>query len=255
MKNENQIMIKIKDIHKSFGFKQVLAGVNLEVKKGETMVIIGQSGAGKSVLLKLIIGIMKPDHGEIYIDGTEITGLTEEQRLRLNRKFGMVFQGAALFDSMTVAENVAFGLERHLKLGQDEIRRIVRESLELVGLRGVENLMPHELSGGMKKRVGLARAIAYRPEIMLYDEPSTGIDPIRADAINEMINKFKKEMGMTSIVITHDMASAYRVADRIAMLYGGRIIEVGTPEEIRTSSNPIVQQFIRGEARGPIESW
>jgi len=167
----------------------------------------------------------------------------------------MVFQGAALFDSMTVAENVAFGLERHLKLSPDEIRRIVRESLELVGLRGVENLMPHELSGGMKKRVGLARAIAYRPEIMLYDEPSTGIDPIRADAINKMINKFKREMGMTSIVITHDMASAYGVADRMAMLYGGRIIEVGTREEIRSSSNPIVQQFIRGEARGPIESW
>ncbi len=219
------------------------------------MVVIGQSGAGKSVLLKLIIGIMKPDRGEIYVDGTEITRLNEEERLRLNRKFGMVFQGAALFDSMTVAENVAFGLERHLKLEADQIRKIVRESLELVGLRGVENLMPHQLSGGMKKRVGLARAIAYRPEIMLYDEPSTGIDPIRADAINEMINKFKKEMGITSIVITHDMASAYRVADRMAMLYGGRIVEVGTPEEIRRSAKAIVQQFIRGEAHGPIESW
>lgn len=252
---QNQIMIKIKNLHKSFGQKQVLAGVDLEVKKGETMVVIGQSGAGKSVLLKLIIGIMKPDQGEIYIDGTEITGLKEEERLRLNRKFGMVFQGAALFDSMTVAENVAFGLERHLQLEANQIRKIVRESLELVGLRGVENLMPHQLSGGMKKRVGLARAIAYRPEIMLYDEPSTGIDPIRADAINEMINKFKKEMGMTSIVITHDMASAYRVADRMAMLYGGRIIEVGTPEEIRQSPQAIVQQFIRGEAHGPIESW
>lgn len=255
MNGQNQIMIKIKDLHKSFGHKQVLAGVDLEVKKGETMVVIGQSGAGKSVLLKLIIGIMKPDRGEIYIDGLEITGLKEEERLRLNRKFGMVFQGAALFDSMTVAENVAFGLERHLKLSADQIRKIVRESLELVGLRGVENLMPHQLSGGMKKRVGLARAIAYRPEIMLYDEPSTGIDPIRADAINEMINKFKKEMGVTSIVITHDMASAYRVADRMAMLYGGRIIEVGTPEEIRQSPKAIVQQFIRGEAHGPIESW
>lgn len=255
MSLQNQIMIEIRDLHKSFGNKQVLAGVELEVKKGETMVVIGQSGAGKSVLLKLIIGIMKPDRGEIYVDGTEITRLNEEERLRLNRKFGMVFQGAALFDSMTVAENVAFGLERHLKLEADQIRKIVRESLELVGLRGVENLMPHQLSGGMKKRVGLARAIAYRPEIMLYDEPSTGIDPIRADAINEMINKFKKEMGITSIVITHDMASAYRVADRMAMLYGGRIVEVGTPEEIRRSAKAIVQQFIRGEAHGPIESW
>lgn len=255
MSQQKQIMIKIKDLHKSFGHKQVLAGVDLEVKKGETMVVIGQSGAGKSVLLKLIIGIMKPDRGEIYVDGTEITGLKEEERLRLNRKFGMVFQGAALFDSMTVAENVAFGLERYLKLKADQIRKIVRESLELVGLRGVENLMPHQLSGGMKKRVGLARAIAYRPEIMLYDEPSTGIDPIRADAINEMINKFKREMEVTSIVITHDMASAYRVADRMAMLYGGRIMEIGTPEEIRRSPNAIVQQFIRGEAHGPIESW
>ncbi len=255
MDRQNQIMIKIKDLHKSFGNKPVLAGIDLEVKKGETMVVIGQSGAGKSVLLKLIIGIMKPDRGEIYLDGLEITGLNEEERLRLNRKLGMVFQGAALFDSMTVAENVAFGLKRHLKLKEDEIRKIVRQSLELVGLRGVENLMPHQLSGGMKKRVGLARAIAYRPEIMLYDEPSTGIDPIRADAINEMINQFKKELGMTSIVITHDMASAYRVADRIAMLYGGRIIEVGTPDEIRKSDNAIVQQFIRGEASGPIESW
>jgi len=252
---QNQIMINLIDLHKSLGGKKVLAGVNLEVRRGETMVVIGQSGAGKSVLLKLIIGIMKPDQGQILIDGSEITGLSEEERLRLNRKFGMVFQGAALFDSMTVAENVAFGLERHRRLGARQVREMVSEALNLVGLRGVEQLMPHELSGGMKKRVGLARAIAYRPEIMLYDEPSTGIDPIRADAINEMINKFKKEMGVTSIVITHDMASAFRVADRIAMLYSGRIIEVGTPEEIRHSQNPVVQQFIRGEARGPIESW
>lgn len=248
-------MIRIENLHKSFGEKKVLNGVNLEVRKGETMVVIGQSGAGKSVLLKLIIGVLKPDQGKIYIDGLEITSLPDEERLRLNRKLGMVFQGAALFDSMTVAENVAFGLERHLRLPPEEVKRIVKESLEMVGLKGVENLMPHQLSGGMKKRVGLARAMAYRPDIMLYDEPSTGIDPIRADAINEMINKFKKEMGITSIVITHDMASAYKVADRMAMLYGGRIIEVGTPEEIRRSSNPIVQQFIRGEAYGPIENW
>ncbi len=248
-------MIKVADVHKSLGGKPVLAGVDLEVRKGETMVVIGQSGAGKSVLLKLVIGIMTPDRGEIFIDGHEITRLSAEERLRLNRKVGMVFQAAALFDSMTVAENVAFGLERHCRLEKEKIKKIVGEALEMVGLKGVENLMPHQLSGGMKKRVGLARAIAYRPEIMLYDEPSTGIDPIRADAINEMINKFKKEMGVTSVVITHDMASAYRVADRMAMLYGGRIIEVGTPEEFRRSQNPIIQQFIRGEAHGPVESW
>lgn len=255
MELTREIMIKVADVHKSLGGKPVLAGVNLEVRKGETMVIIGQSGAGKSILLKLIIGIMNPDRGEIFLDGHEITRLTGEERLRLNRKVGMVFQAAALFDSMTVAENVAFGLERHCRLGPQEIKKIVSEALEMVGLRGIENLMPHQLSGGMKKRVGLARAIAYRPEIMLYDEPSTGIDPIRADAINEMINKFKQELGVTSIVITHDIASAYRVADRMAMLYGGRIIEVGTPEEFRRSQNPVIQQFIRGEAHGPIESW
>lgn len=251
----DEIMIKVVDVHKSLGGKPVLAGVDLEVRKGETMVVIGQSGAGKSVLLKLVIGILTPDRGEIFIDGHEITRLSAEERLRLNRKVGMVFQAAALFDSMTVAENVAFGLERHCRLEKEKIKKIVGEALEMVGLKGVENLMPHQLSGGMKKRVGLARAIAYRPEIMLYDEPSTGIDPIRADAINEMINKFKKEMGVTSVVITHDMASAYRVADRMAMLYGGRIIEVGTPEEFRRSQNPIIQQFIRGEAHGPVESW
>lgn len=250
-----EVMIKVADVHKSLGGKPVLAGVNLEVRKGETMVVIGQSGAGKSVLLKLIIGLMTPDRGEIFLDGHEITRLSGEERLRLNRRVGMVFQAAALFDSMTVAENVAFGLERHCRLGPQEIKKVVSEALEMVGLRGIENLMPHQLSGGMKKRVGLARAIAYRPEIMLYDEPSTGIDPIRADAINEMINKFKQELKVTSIVITHDMASAYRVADRMAMLYGGRIIEVGTPEEFRRSRNPVIQQFIRGEAHGPIESW
>jgi phospholipid/cholesterol/gamma-HCH transport system ATP-binding protein len=165
----------------------------------------------------------------------------------------MLFQGAALFDSMTVAENVRFGLDRYSKLSEAEIRQRVAESLELVGLKGAECLLPSELSGGMKKRVGLARAIAYRPEIMLYDEPSTGIDPIRADAINDLINKLKCDMGITSVVITHDMVSSYKIADRIAMLFEGRVIEVGTPEEIRGSPNPIIQQFIHGQAEGPIK--
>ena len=247
-------MIQIIDLYKSFGPKKVLQGVNLTVEKGETMVVIGQSGSGKSVLLKHLIGLLKPDSGKVYIDGTEITRLKEGELQKLSQKFGMLFQGAALFDSMTVGQNVSFGLERHTHLSDEEIRAKVAESLEKVGLRGIEGMMPHELSGGMKKRVGLARAIAYDPEIMLYDEPSTGIDPIMADAINDLINKLKKEMVVTSVVITHDMVSSYKVADRIAMLYQGRIIAIGTPDEIKSSGNPFVQQFIHGEAEGPIKT-
>ncbi len=246
-------MIRVVDVHKSFGPKKVLRGVNLTVEKGETMVVIGQSGVGKSVLLKMIIGLLKPDAGKIFVEGEEITRLKEEELQRVTRKIGLLFQGAALFDSMTVAENVRFGLERHRSYPREVIDQMVKESLARVGLSGVENLMPHQLSGGMKKRVGLARAIAYQPDIMLYDEPSTGIDPIRADAINELINRLKMEMGVTSMVITHDLASSYKVADKIAMLYDGQIIEVGTPEEIRRSQNPIIQQFIQGKAEGPIK--
>ncbi len=248
-------MIRIVDLSKSFGAKRVLDGLSLEIETGETMVIIGQSGSGKSVLLKLLIGILTPDCGEIFIDGTNATALARDERQRLTRKFGMLFQGAALFDSMTVAQNVAFGLERYSDLPRAKVRAKVTESLELVGLRGVEHLMPFELSGGMKKRVGLARAIAYAPEIMLYDEPSTGIDPIRADAINELILMLKREMRVTSVVITHDITSASKVADRMAMLYLGRIIAVGTPDEFRRSSNAVVQQFIHGRAEGPIKTW
>jgi phospholipid/cholesterol/gamma-HCH transport system ATP-binding protein len=245
-------MIKIVDLYKSFGTKPVLRGVDLEIETGETMVVIGQSGSGKSVLLKHLIGILKPDKGEIFIDGLEITRLREEELQRITRKFGMLFQAAALFDSLTVGENVSFGLERYTDHSPAEIRRIVAESLNKVGLNDIEGLMPFELSGGMKKRVGLARAIAYGPEIILYDEPSTGIDPIRADAINDLINDLKRDLCVTSVVITHDMVSSYKVADRIAMLYEGRIIEIGTPAEIQASSNPIIRQFIHGQARGPI---
>lgn len=247
--------IKIDNLYKSFGQKQVLKGVNLEVEEGEIMVIIGQSGSGKSVLLKHIIGIMKPDAGEIYVDGQVMNAFTERELLKMSRKFGMLFQGSALFDSLTVEENVAFGLRRHTTLSDEEIKKVVRSSLERVGLRDIEHLLPYELSGGMKKRVGLARAIAYGPEIILYDEPTTGLDPIRADAINNLILQLKRDLNVTSIVITHDMNSTYKVADRIAMLYEGRIIEVGSTEEIRNSPNPIVQQFINGRATGPIAEW
>jgi phospholipid/cholesterol/gamma-HCH transport system ATP-binding protein len=248
-------MIKIINLEKSFGENAVLRGINLTVEKGETMVVIGQSGSGKSVLLKHLIGLLRPDAGEVYIDGVEITRLREDDLQRTTRKFGLLFQGAALFDSMTVAENVRFGLDRYTRYTETEIKKAVAESLDMVGLRKVEDLMPYELSGGMKKRVGLARAIAYRPEIMLYDEPSTGIDPIRADAINDLINKLKREMKVTSVVITHDMVSSYKIADKIAMLYQGRIIEVGTPEEIQSSANPVIQQFIHGHADGPIRNF
>lgn len=248
-------MIRIVDLHKSFGPTPVLRGVDLEITRGETMVIIGQSGSGKSVLLKHLMGILKPDKGEIWIDGLEITRLRDEEILRITKKFGMLFQAAALFDSMTVGANVAFGLERHTDHSPEEVRRIVAESLERVGLKGIEDLMPYELSGGMKKRVGLARAIAYRPEIILYDEPSTGLDPIRADSINDLIIQTKQDLCATSVVITHDMVSSYKVADRIAMLYEGRIIETGTSAEIQASANPVVRQFIHGRAHGPITNW
>jgi phospholipid/cholesterol/gamma-HCH transport system ATP-binding protein len=248
-------MIEIQSLTKSFGRKAVLRGINLSIRKGETLAVIGQSGSGKSVLIKHMIGLMQPDQGKILIDGTDICCLSEKAMYDVRRKFGLLFQAAALFDSLTVAKNVSFGLERYRNYSADKIREIVKDSLDKVGLRDVEELMPYELSGGMKKRVGLARAIAYGPEIMLYDEPSTGIDPIRADAINDLIIRTQKEMNVTSVVITHDMTSAYKVADRIAMLYNGEIVQMGAPEEIKNSVNPIVQQFIHGSAEGPIKEY
>jgi phospholipid/cholesterol/gamma-HCH transport system ATP-binding protein len=248
-------MIRFNDVHKSFGPKRVLTGLNLEIRTGETLAVIGQSGSGKSVLLKILIGILDPERGKVFVDDVEVTALGRDERQATARKFGMLFQAAALFDSLNVAENVAFGLRRRTRLSEKEIAGLVADSLAKVGLRGIEKLMPHELSGGMRKRVGLARASAYRPEIILYDEPSTGLDPIRADAINDLILLLQKEMGVTSIVITHDMVSAYKVADRIAMLYGGKIIAVGPPEEIRHSPDPVVQQFLQGRAEGPIKDF
>ena len=248
-------MIRVVDLHKSFGDNKVLQGVNLHLKERETLVIIGQSGCGKSVLLKHIMGLLKPDRGKVYVDGVDITVLDDDELHKITRKFGMLFQGTALFDSLTVGQNVSFGLERYTDYSKEKIKEIVRENLAKVGLRKIEHLMPFELSGGMRKRVGLARAIAYNPDIILYDEPSTGIDPIRADAINDLIIRMKKEMNAGELIITHDMVSAYKVADRIGMLYEGKIIEIGSPEEIRNSQNPVVQQFIRGSAEGPIENW
>lgn len=245
-------MIEIIDVHKSFDGKPVLKGVNLTINKGETFTIIGRSGEGKSVLLKHIIGLLTPDKGKIIIDGEDISCYNSRQMTRLRRRFGMLFQGSALFDSMTVDENVGLGLREHTNIIEDEIKSIIREKLMQVGLFGVGYLKPAELSGGMKKRVGLARALAMDPEFVLYDEPTTGLDPIMADAINGLIINLQRKLNITSIAVTHDMVSAFKISDRIAMLYKGKIIFVGTPGEVKISDDLIVQQFINGKASGPI---
>lgn len=245
-------MIAVKDVVRSFNGRLVLNQLTLEVHKGETLVIIGRSGCGKSVLLKHIMGILKPDNGEIWVDGVNIVGLTAKQLNQLRMRFGMVFQGSALFDSMTVGENVGFALLEHTDLSQKVIRERVEESLELVGLKGIQDLKPSELSGGMKKRVALARAICIRPEVVLYDEPTTGLDPIMADAINDLITHLHDKLKVTSIAVTHDMTSAYKIGTRIAMMYQGQIIQMGTPDEIRNTKDPVVKQFITGSSSGPM---
>lgn len=246
-------MIELIDLHKSFGGNYVLRGASLKVEKGESMVVIGGSGSGKSVLIKHIIGTLKPEKGSVLIDGVNIATMSENELYETRKRFGMLFQMAALFDSMRVWENVAFALMRHGKLTEKDAKNMAIEKLRMVGLVGVENLMPSELSGGMKKRVGLARAIAHEPEILLYDEPTTGLDPIMADAINDLIIEMKQKLSVTSVAITHDMHSAYKIADRIAMLYEGRIIEIGTPDQIKNTDNAVVRQFITGSAVGPIK--
>lgn len=245
-------MIEIKNIRKAFDGHQVLDGVDLTIRTGETTVIIGRSGCGKSVLLKHIIGLLKPDFGHISIDSKDITKMGEKELNALRMKFGMLFQGAALFDSLNVMENVAFGMIEHTNASREVIRKRVEECLSLVGLKGIEHKKPAELSGGMRKRVGLARAIFLRPQIVLYDEPTTGVDPIMGDAINDLIVELHNKLKVTSIAVTHDMTSAYKIADRMAMLYNGKIIAVGTPDEIKNTKDPIVKQFITGASKGPI---
>ncbi|MDD3905965.1 MAG: ABC transporter ATP-binding protein [Candidatus Omnitrophica bacterium] len=245
-------MIEIINLCKSFNGHKVLDNLNLNIDTGETTVIIGRSGCGKSVLLKHIIGLLKPDSGQVIIDGKDVTRMDEKELSALRLKFGMLFQGAALFDSLSVFENVGFNLIEHTSSNKDEIAKAVKESLALVGLRGIEDKKPAELSGGMRKRVGLARAICMRPKILLYDEPTTGIDPIMGDAINELIVELHNKLKITGIAVTHDMTSAYKIADRIAMMYNGKIIINGTPDEIKAAKDPIVRQFITGASKGPI---
>lgn len=239
-------MIKLENVSMYFRGNQVLHDINLEVPQGEIMVIIGPSGSGKSTLLRLIVGLLKPTSGKIWINGQEISRLSEDNLNKLRLRIGMVFQYSALFDSMTVGENVAFGLREHTDMSEEEIGKVVRRKLRMVGLFGKENLMPNELSGGMKKRVSLARAIAINPEILLYDEPTAGLDPIMSGKIDRLITSTRRIMGVTSVVVTHQMSSAFNIADRIAMIHEGHIIEVGTVGQIKASENTIVQQFING---------
>lgn len=238
--------IRLIGVRKSFDSLAVLQGVDLAVAPGETITIIGGSGTGKSVLLRLIIGLVTPDGGRIWIDGEEITGRPEASLLPIRRKVGMLFQGSALFDSLTVAENVAFPLREHTRMSEAAIRERVREVLGLVGLPGVEEKEPAELSGGMKKRVGLARAIALQPRIILYDEPTTGLDPSNTEKIAELIMDLKEKLGVTSVVVTHDMHTAFKVSDRLALLHQGRIAVAGTPAEIEHSDSTLVRDFISG---------
>jgi len=252
LEDKGSIMIDVINLHKSFTGKKVLKGANLTIETGVTEVIIGRSGCGKSVLLKNIIGILKPDSGQVLIDGQDVTKLAGQGLKDLRMKFGMLFQGAALFDSLTVGENVGFNLIEHTDMSKHDIEKKVKESLALVDLHGIENLMPSELSGGMKKRVGLARAICMDPKIILYDEPTTGLDPIMADAVNDLIMHLHDKLEITSIIVTHDMVSAYKIASKIAMLYEGRIIAEGTPDEIKNTDSDTVKQFITGAAKGPI---
>ncbi|MEP6905567.1 MAG: ABC transporter ATP-binding protein [Gemmatimonadales bacterium] len=239
-------MIRLVDVHKSFGQKKVLEGFSLDIEEGETMVIIGYSGSGKSVAIKHIVGLLEPDIGTVFVDNQEVPTLSRQDLYALRSQIGYVFQFAALFDSMTIGDNVAMGLRKEHKLNEDEIGARVTESLALVDLPGVETKMPAELSGGMRKRVGIARAIARRPKYILYDEPTTGLDPVTSAVIDQLMVRMREKLGVTSIVITHDMRSAYTVGSRIAMLYEGKCRQVGTVEEIQHTKDPIVCQFIEG---------
>ena len=253
-------MIKVENLYKSFETKKVLQGVSLEVKDGETLVIIGGSGTGKSILLKNLVGLIKPDSGKIIIDGIDVTKTDKKNLREIQKKIGFLFQEAALFDSLTIEENVSFGMKNLTNLSEEEMKKRVSACLNMVGLSSeIEKLKPSALSGGMKKRVGLARSIAYQPKYIFYDEPTTGLDPIMSDVIGELINHLKKELKVSSIVVTHDMNSAYKIADRIIMLYLGKVIFEGTVEKLKqTIANPkstndkMLKQFVDGSSVGPI---
>ncbi|HEX6100763.1 MAG TPA: ABC transporter ATP-binding protein [Thermoanaerobaculia bacterium] len=244
--------ISLQHLYKAFDGKQVLNDMSIEVAQGESLVIVGGSGTGKSVTLKHIIGLLRPDQGRVLIAGEDITAMSEVELNRFRRHFGMAFQEGALFDSMSVFENIAFPLRRHTKMTEAEIRTRVEECLDDVHLHGVEKKRPSELSGGMRRRVGFARAISLKPDILLFDEPTTGLDPVISDVIADLIVEMDQKLGTTTVTITHDMKVAFKIADRVAMLHRGTIVEEGTPEEFQASKNPIVRQFIEGRAEGPL---
>ncbi|TGK13908.1 ABC transporter ATP-binding protein [Leptospira fletcheri] len=244
--------IEIVNMHKSFGTRKILRGMDLQVRKGETRVILGPSGTGKSVTLKHITGLLDPDAGECRIFGDKISGATETERKRLRSKMGVLFQSGALINWMTVFDNVALPLREHKLFPEEDIQRIVSEKLRLVDMTIAKDNYPNDISGGMKKRAGLARAIASNPEIILYDEPTSGLDPVMSNVINELIIRIRQETGAAQIVVTHDMSSAYMIADRISFFYGGQVLFTGTPEEVKTSDNEFVRQFVTGSTKGPM---
>lgn len=239
-------MIKLRQLKIAFGSKVVLNDIDLDVYKGETLAVIGPSGTGKSTVIKVLTGLLAPTSGSVMIDGQETSGFDDDRWDELRCHMGVVFQYSALFDFLSVGENVAFGLRRHFKLPEEEIQQRVAKLLAMVGMPGTQQLMPSELSGGMKKRVGLARALAMQPQVVFYDEPTSGLDPVMTMTISRLIRKTQSELGVTSVLVTHDMESAYYAADRIAMLYKGKIVQVGTPDEIKNSSNPVVYAFVNG---------
>jgi phospholipid/cholesterol/gamma-HCH transport system ATP-binding protein len=245
-------MISLQNVDKTLGGKKVLDDLSIDVARGEALVIVGGSGVGKSVTVKHMIGLMRPDRGHIIVDGQDICAMNAVELNRARRKFGMSFQEGALFDSMSVFENIAFPLRRHTKFSEEQIRERVDECLDMVHLDGAASKRPSELSGGMRRRVGFARAISLKPEILLFDEPTTGLDPVISDVIAELIVEMDRTLNTTTVTITHDMKVAFKIADRVAMLYKGRIVEEGTPEVFQQSQNPIVQQFIEGRAEGPL---
>ncbi len=253
MDTKKEIIISAENVVKKFGERTILNGITLDIYRGETFVIMGGSGCGKSTLLRHLIGALKPDSGKVSVLGKDLTSLNEDGLDAVKKKIGMCFQSAALFDSMTVGENVSLPLREHTKLDRSVIDIVVKMKLEMVGLRGFEDLMPSQLSGGMRKRVGLARAIVMDPEIIFYDEPTAGLDPIVAGVIDKLILDLSKKLAITSVVVTHDMKSVFSIADRVAMLYEGKVLEVGESDTIKNSSNPMVQQFIAGSPDGPIK--
>ncbi len=251
-KISDEVVIEMKGIHKAFGDREILKGVDIKVRRGEVMVLLGGSGTGKSVSIRHIIGLLKPDQGDVLIDGESMVHASKSRMEKLRGRMGVLFQSGALINWLSVYDNVALPLREHRLVKDDEIDAIVKEKLKYMGLMPAMNLLPSNISGGMKKRAGIARALTTNPEILLYDEPTSGLDPVLSQVFNELVRKVQRELNVTQVVVTHDMASAYYIADRITFLFQGQVEMVGTPDEIRNTDNPVVQQFIQGKTKGPL---